>query len=362
MAALTEKEIKDILVENKAIFIRLFSRSYLNKTRQREAFEKRVEFICQCGENYIVSLSNLKKSKNICCWECQVKFRREMIKKKFDSKIPEKKKRLEKDGATFLSHHTEGEGRKSRSFVTFICKCGKVDTKNWNYLDKKQASEALCSECSLKKTYETAARISDAIISNFFKQYPAQKFIRVLQRSKNAKSETHPRKKIEFLCKCGNKGILIWNGINFRKIREPLCRVCARERKRNLTWNKSLSREERIRKRMVDPENPENNHHHWAVLVKNSQKNTCFVTGVQTKKFLEAHHIFNWKKYPDKRFDPENGVCLLKHIHLLFHKKYGKKDNNLEQLLEFKKEYKNGRRYIGYTEETVGEISVSPAP
>jgi len=50
---------------------------------------------------------------------------------------------------------------------------------------------------------------------------------------------------------------------------------------------------------------------------------------------LNPHHIKNFKKYLELRFDVDNGIVFCKKCHQIFHKKYGYKDNNLEQVIEF---------------------------
>ena len=49
-------------------------------------------------------------------------------------------------------------------------------------------------------------------------------------------------------------------------------------------------------------------------------------------KILQAHHIFNWAKYPNKRYDIKNGITLCEECHMSFHIEFGKKDNNPEQI------------------------------
>ncbi len=42
----------------------------------------------------------------------------------------------------------------------------------------------------------------------------------------------------------------------------------------------------------------------------------------KTTRTLHAHHIFSWDKFPEKRYDRNNGVVLCKWCHNGFHYKY----------------------------------------
>lgn len=53
----------------------------------------------------------------------------------------------------------------------------------------------------------------------------------------------------------------------------------------------------------------------WAAAVKKRDAYTCQQCGLKAKRGLEAHHIFSFKKYPEKRYDVENGVTLCKPCH-----------------------------------------------
>lgn len=50
---------------------------------------------------------------------------------------------------------------------------------------------------------------------------------------------------------------------------------------------------------------------------------------------LNAHHIQNWRDYEELRYDTDNGICLCSDCHTNFHRKYGKRNNTMQQLEEF---------------------------
>ena len=55
----------------------------------------------------------------------------------------------------------------------------------------------------------------------------------------------------------------------------------------------------------------------------------------QIGKNLHAHHIYNFAQYPGLKFIVENGITICNRCHRLFHHIYGRKNNSLEQILEF---------------------------
>lgn len=71
----------------------------------------------------------------------------------------------------------------------------------------------------------------------------------------------------------------------------------------------------------------------WRQEVAEKFNNTCVVSGA--KNDIEYHHLDNFIKYPDKRYDVHNGVTLNKDIHKLFHCIYGSRDNTKEHFEDF---------------------------
>lgn len=57
--------------------------------------------------------------------------------------------------------------------------------------------------------------------------------------------------------------------------------------------------------------------HAWAKMVKEAAGRVCQCCG--SAKHLHAHHILPHAEYPEKRFDPANGVCLCRVCHEAAH-------------------------------------------
>jgi len=72
----------------------------------------------------------------------------------------------------------------------------------------------------------------------------------------------------------------------------------------------------------------------WTNAIFERDKYQCQKYGGGSGK-LNAHHIQNFAQYPELRFAIDNGITFSNKAHMEFHKKYGRKNNTKEQLLEF---------------------------
>jgi hypothetical protein len=72
----------------------------------------------------------------------------------------------------------------------------------------------------------------------------------------------------------------------------------------------------------------------WREAVFKRDNYTCSKTNIKGG-ILAVHHVLNFSQFPELRFDVNNGITLSKEAHIEFHKIYGKKDNNKEQIEEF---------------------------
>lgn len=63
-------------------------------------------------------------------------------------------------------------------------------------------------------------------------------------------------------------------------------------------------------------------HRSWAALVKHKDNYKC--VNCSSEENLEAHHIKPFKKYPELRYDINNGITLCNKCHIEHHKKNGR--------------------------------------
>jgi hypothetical protein len=73
----------------------------------------------------------------------------------------------------------------------------------------------------------------------------------------------------------------------------------------------------------------------WRESVYKRDDKSCLACGNVSAKRYNAHHIYNFSRFPNLRFDVNNGVTLCKDCHSEFHKRYGFSSNNRSQLNDF---------------------------
>lgn len=72
----------------------------------------------------------------------------------------------------------------------------------------------------------------------------------------------------------------------------------------------------------------------WRIKVFIRDNRVCQKCFIKTRH-LNAHHIQNFSQYPELRFVLSNGITFCKKCHDEFHKKYGRRNNNYEQIKEY---------------------------
>jgi len=109
------------------------------------------------------------------------------------------------------------------------------------------------------------------------------------------------------------------------------CRVLNTRGENHPMWNKDLSDEERFLRR------DSRQHEEWRNKVLERDRWVCICCQGRTSKDnpLCAHHLENYKGFPELRFEVENGVTLCKECHKRFHGVYGLRGTRLTQFIEF---------------------------
>lgn len=97
----------------------------------------------------------------------------------------------------------------------------------------------------------------------------------------------------------------------------------------NPNYKPELSQEYRVEHRIIDGYNT------WKREVLERDDYTCRKCGA--KEHLATHHIENYSEKESLRTDINNGVTLCVECHKKFHKQYGNKNNNKEQIDMFLK-------------------------
>lgn len=103
----------------------------------------------------------------------------------------------------------------------------------------------------------------------------------------------------------------------------------------NPNFDSTKTNEERAQNRNIEGYNE------WVRQVLKKDKYTCKCCGDNTGGNLNAHHINNYSEHKELRTHLENGITFCKTCHMNFHKTYGYKNNNKNQIEEFLNKHGN---------------------
>jgi len=178
--------------------------------------------------------------------------------------------------------------------------CGDVFQMTWSNF--KQGNR--CPECDRKKRLLPFENIETEINSVENYKLLSKEYI-------GAKSN------LEILHEfCGDVFQMSWDSFNHGH-RCPKCWFKNNRGENHGGWNPNLTDEERENDRNC-PENYE-----WKKAVFDRDDDTCKKCSVRGGK-LEAHHILPWARFPELRFEVENGITLCRSCHKRYHKVWGK--------------------------------------
>ena len=132
--------------------------------------------------------------------------------------------------------------------------------------------------------------------------------------------------KIKVVGKCGHEFETTFDSICNNNI-SGYCKKCVNAQERAYNWNGGYDLEqERFRKTYEFKE--------FRKGIMERDRYTCVCCGRHNGE-MNAHHLDGYNWCIEKRVNVNNGVCLCKDCHELFHKIYGHGNNTKEQFYEF---------------------------
>lgn len=230
---------------------------------------------------------------------------------------------FEKNQCSLLT--TENEYTGTRQKLKFKCSCGQIGIKSFHKF--KVTKSEKCQQCKPSNLNFEQIKIyfeneNCKILDNQVKSLIPINYI--CQCGKIAKTRLNKFKSGVRCDECNNKkrsnsAKLMWKKEDI--IQKHLG-------KNNGKWNSKLTDEERKHYRKNYKECKE--YRDWRINVYKKDNFTCQVC-FKTKKFLNAHHLYNYADYKDLRFDLNNGITLCKECHINFHIQFGYGKNTNEQ-------------------------------
>lgn len=310
-------------------------RGYLLLEEEYVNAHTKMKYICPNHSEHIqeITFSRFKNLGNG-CWYCSYEKRGANLKIPF----AEVKKAFDDRGYTLVSKVYKGKHEK----LEYICPNhpDKIQEISFHSFTNQNAG---CSYCAgnMKLEFEIVKKVFE------------QKGYELLESEyKNAQTP------MKYKCPV-HKTV---NAIRYSDLRSgqgcPQCGIKKRSGESHPLWNGGISSLEDVLRHSISG---------WKKRILTQYNFKCFITG-ETEN-LVVHHVRNFNevviesikelnleihdsvnKYTDteikaliekvvNKHDSVNGVPLSKEIHIAFHKRYGYKNNNAEQLNEFKRIY-----------------------
>lgn len=300
--------------------------------------KSKLKFICHNHPEEVqsITLGNLRKSKHA-CWKCTYEHRAEKLKVSYEEVESEFKKR----GYKLLTNEYLGVDRELR----YIClKHPEIEQVCTYRTVRRQSGCAFCKGNRvvnfevIKKEFEERGY---ELLENEFVNSQTKMKYRCLK---------HPEEDL----------YIRYTDFVHQKSGCPVCGIEKRSGSSHQYWKGGISKLEYFLRHSIGK---------WKKQVLNTYNHQCFVSGEKGKFVI--HHLTPFSEIVEKSLnelgllklesvneytseDKVNlknkiielhedieGVPLTKKVHIDFHNKYGYKGTTLEQLLEFKRDYKS---------------------
>ena len=197
------------------------------------------------------------------------------------------------------------------SMAKIKIKCDNCNTEFEKYESKLGKNNFCCRECYLAFHSKNVFECKCEVCGKTFKgsKYNANRFC-----SRECYNKVHSIKNKERICpKC--------NKIFIAKASED--KYCSWEcynsdrhmpkGEEHWNWQGGISK--------INDRHDSNEYKEWRTNVYTRDGYKCIYCS--SKEKINAHHIFSWKYYPEKRYDLNNGITLCEKCHIKVHQKYG---------------------------------------
>lgn len=300
-----KKSIESRRVHTKESVQKYFENNGCTLLSTYKGYHDPLDYICKCGNSSKIRYADFLRGQR--CMECK----KTTLRSKFSYTYDEVFNMFKSNGNLLLSEEYINSEKK----LKYICDCGNIDEKTL----KKYLVGQRCQKCANKKTGEAQKRDFNEI-RDFF----TMKSCVLLETKVTYQGVNIP---MNYICVCGNKSRISYS--NFKKGQRCYeCKLRRMSGENHPNWNPEITDEERKIKRNY----PE--YKQWILKVYKRDNFICQVC--QTKgETLNAHHIYNYSEHKSLRTELSNGITLCEKCHKTFHKTYGYRKNNLQQLNEF---------------------------
>lgn len=202
----------------------------------------------------------------------------------------------------------EGRSKKGHFIWKIKCDCGREKIKVGYDLKKHKT----CGDCDKKYMINIRGKRFDRLLV-LDRDYSCKKFVKWICQ-----------------CDCGNIKSFYSSNLLSHKTTSCGCKVIERCKNMRGSLNpnfKNYSSNQKIQNKR------DFLYKRWCRKIKKLGGNTC--VKCKSKKRIEAHHIISWQSNIALRYDLNNGICLCRSCHILFHSKYGKQQKSAENFKLF---------------------------
>lgn len=262
-------------------------------------YTTKMKFKCPCGN---IAKQSLKDAvRGVLCMKCSSARSSKACRLSFEAV----RDFFTQNGCELIAK----EYRNAKQLLEYVCSCGRGAQINYNNFRSGKRCNACGNESSGDKR-----RHKYSFVKNTFEDAGC---VLLSKTYKNGKE------RLDYICVCGENSVITFTSFNAGHRCEG-CRVVKISGKNSPHYRHELTEEERL----VGRNSWELRK--WRKEVFLRDKYTC-VTCKKRGGGMNAHHLYAYHAFPEKRTDINNGVTLCVGCHEKFHVELGYKNNTKEQ-------------------------------